>query len=413
MKPTFWLASFPVLVSTVSVFCLLIASLTLANPTFGQALTVPTIQRIDGSQLRADSLDARIAFLMKAANVSGLAISVFNDNKPVFSQAYGLADVQRQIRLQPSSVLYAASFAKMVFAYIVMQLVEQKVIDLDKPLVEYLQKPLPDYKIPGWNRGYHDLKGDNRYQKITARICLTHTTGFPNWRWFEADKKLKFNFEPGSRYSYSGEGLYLLQFVIEQITGKDYETLSRERVFIPFGMGNTSQVWQERFESSTCFGHNAKGEPYELMKWKEASAGGSMSTTLEDFTQFYTGLISGQGLSKKSFTQMTSLQVRIRSKSQFGPLARVDGSDNDSIRLGYGLGVGVLHTPFGRGFFKEGHDDGWGHYSICFPNRKTAIFIMTNNGNGESIFNGLLEYAIGERFTPWRWENYIPYNHQR
>jgi D-alanyl-D-alanine-carboxypeptidase/D-alanyl-D-alanine-endopeptidase len=371
-----------------------------------------TIQRIDGSKITADSLKAKIEYLMKVANVSGVAVSVFNNNKPVLSETYGLANVQENIPLQQSSVMYAASFAKMVFAYIAMQLVQEKVIDLDKPLVEYLSKPLPDYKINGWNRGYQDLKDDERYKKITARICLTHTTGFPNWRWFEADKKLKFKFDPGTRYSYSGEGLYLLQFVIEQITGKDYETLSQERVFKPLGMTNTSQVWQTRFDTNICYGHNAKGEPYELMKWKEASAGGSMSTTLEDFTKFYIALMCSKGLSRKSFNAMTNTQVRIKSRTQFGPLAMVDSTDNDNIQLGYGLGVGTFKTPYGKAFFKEGHDDGWGHYSICFPDKKIAIVMMTNNDNGESIFKELLGYSIGDIFTPWRWENYIPYDHK-
>lgn len=370
-----------------------------------------TIKRIDGSKLSADSLHTKIEYLMKAANVSGVAVAVFNNNRPVFSKTYGLANVQQKVPLQQSSVMYAASFAKTVFAYIAMQFVQEKLIDLDKPLVEYLSKPLPDFKIPGWNRGYHDLKNDERHKKITARMCLTHTTGFPNWRWFEADKKLKFKFEPGTRYSYSGEGLYLLQFVIEQLTGQDYETISQERVFQKLGMATTSHVWQSRFDSSICYGHNAKGETYELMKWKEASAGGSMSTTLEDFTKFYSAFISRKGLSKKMFNAMTSTQVRIRSRSQFGPLSRIDSTDNDDIQLGYGLGVGVFKTPYGRAFFKEGHDDGWGHYSICFPDKKIAIVIITNNDNGESIFKELLAYAIGDTFTPWRWENYIPYNY--
>jgi serine-type D-Ala-D-Ala carboxypeptidase/endopeptidase len=379
--------------------------LLLSTISFGQ-----TIKRIDGSKIVVDSLNAKIEYLMKNANVSGVAISVFNDNKPIFSRTYGLADVQKHIPFQSSSVMYGASFAKTVFAYIAMQFVQEKVIDLDKPLVQYLSKPLPDYKINGWRRGYQDLANDERYKSLTARMCLTHTTGFPNWRWFEADKKLKFKFDPGTRYSYSGEGLYLLQFVIEQITGKDYETISQERVFKPFGMTNTSQVWQTQFDTNICYGHNSKGEPYELMKWKEVSAGGSMSTTLEDYTKFYTALISSIGLTNKSFKAMTSPQVRIKSRSQFGPLAKIDSTDNDNIKLSYGLGVGVFKTPYGRAFFKEGHDEGWGHYSICFPDKKIAIVIMTNNDNGESIFKELLAYSIGDIFTPWCWENYIPFD---
>jgi len=368
------------------------------------------IKKIDGSTISIATLQGKIEVLMKSANVSGLCISVFNDNEPIFTKAFGLANVPENMPLKSSSVIYGASFSKAVFGYIAMQMVEEKIIDLDKPLQDYLKKPLPDYIIPGWKRGYQDLKGDERYKKITARMCLDHTTGFPNWRWFEADKKIKIKSDPGSRYGYSGEGIYLLQFVIEQITGKDYETICRERVFIPFQMTNTSMVWQKRFEDNICFGHNAKGEIYELMKWKEASAAGSMSTTLDDYTKFFIILMQGKGLSEIRIAVLIKPQVRIKSRQQFGPDALVDCNDNDEIELSYGLGVGVMKTIYGRAFFKEGHDDGWGHYSVAFPDKKIAIVIMTNNDNGETIFKELLQTAIGDTFTPWKWENYIPYN---
>lgn len=361
-----------------------------------------SIKRIDGSIISTDSLQHKIDYLLKAANVSGAAVAVFNDNKPMFNRTLGMANVAENVPFSDTSVMYGASLAKMVFTYIVMQLVEEKIIDLDKPLVQCLKKPLPDYDFHTWKRGYQDLRDDERYKKITARMCLTHTTGFPNWRWIEEDKKLKILFEPGTRYSYSGEGLYLLQFVLEQFTGIDYETMSQERVFKPLGMKNTSQVWQTRFDNNICYGHSEDGKPYEINKWKNANAAGSMSTTFADFLKFYTAFINSKGLSQVLFKQMTNLQVRIRSQRQFGPLSRVDSTDNDNIQLGYGFGVGVFKTPYGRAFFKEGHDDGWGHYTVCFPEKKIAIVIMTNSDNGESIFKELLAYAIVDKFTPWK-----------
>lgn len=373
------------------------------------ALPAQVIHRIDGTTISGDKLEQRVNFLMKTANVSGVGLSVFNKNKPVFSKTFGLANVPKKKPLMLTSVMYGASFAKLVFAYIVMQHVQEKVIDLDKPLVSYLDKPLPDYIFQSKRRGYQDLATDDRYKQLTGRMCLNHTVGFPNWRWFEADKKLKIKFDPGTRYSYSGEGIYLLMFVLEQITGKDYETIAQERVFKPLNMVNTSQLWQPQFDAAICFGHNAAGQPYELSKRTEANAAGSMSTTVADYTRFFAALMQHKGLTKASFTEMTRPQVRIRSKQQFGPDALVDVADNDTIQLSYGLGVGVLTTPYGRAFFKEGHDDGWGHYSICFPDKQIGIVVMTNNDNGESIFRELLATAIGDTFTPWQWENYIPY----
>jgi D-alanyl-D-alanine-carboxypeptidase/D-alanyl-D-alanine-endopeptidase len=366
-----------------------------------------SIKRIDGSQIDADSLSAAIRLLMKDAGVSGLGIVVYNENKPLFMKTFGLADVREQTPFKTSQVMYAASFSKTVFAYIVAQLVQEKVIDLDKPLVQYLTKPLPDYIIPGWNRGYQDIKKDKRYEKITARMCLSHTTGFPNWRWFELDEKIKIKFNPGSRYSYSGEGLYLLQFVIEQITGRDYESIARERVFIPLNMENTSYVWQPKYAKNLVLGHDLAGKPYEFEEWEEAGCAGTMCTTLEDYSRFFRALMQHKGLSNATFKNLITPQVRIRSIKQFGPLASKDSTLNDNIQLSYGLGLGVFKTPCGPAFFKEGHDEGWGHYSIAYPEKGIGVVIMTNNDAGESIFKQLLKESIGDIYTPWEWEHYI------
>lgn len=389
------------------IFCFLIVLL------IGAGASCQTIQRIDGTTLPVDSLTNKIDYLMKTANVSGVAISVFNRNQPVYSRTFGLADVPNHVPLRDSTVLYGASESKLVFAYVVMQLVQEKLIDLDKPLVQYLDSPLIAYHFPGRFKGYQDLAGDDRYTKITARMCLDHTTGFPNWRWIEDDHKLRIKYDPGTRYGYSGEGLVLLQFVIEKILGKDYETIAQERVFKPLGMASTSYVWQARYEGNFAYGHNAAGQPYPIARWHSPGAAGSMSTTLADFTKFYTALITNKPLTPESFKEMTRTQITIHSIKQFGPQSRVDSTSDDAIKLGYGLGVGVFQTPYGRAFFKEGHDDGWGHYTVCFPDKQIAIIIMTNNDNGESIFKPLLAYATGDTFTPWQWENYIPYDQKK
>jgi len=93
---------------------------------------------------------------------------------------------------------------------------------------------------------------------ITARHCLSHTTGFPNWRQFNPhdNQKLEIFFTPGEKYAYSGEGLYLLQLVIETITGRQLEDLAQEKIFKPFDMTRTSFLWQSSFENDYAVGNN-------------------------------------------------------------------------------------------------------------------------------------------------------------
>lgn len=111
--------------------------------------------------------------------------------------------------------------------------------------------------------------------------------------------------------------------------------------------------------------------------------------------------------------QMFTPQIRIRSIQQFGPLQFRDSTSNDAIELSYGLGWVLLQSPYGTGAFKEGHGDGFQHYVILFPEQGTAMLILSNSDNAESIFKYLLKTCIGDTFTPWYWENYIPYDQKR
>lgn len=379
----------------------------------GPACPAQTIKRLDAKHLKATDLTTYIRQLMDTAKVTGLGIAVFNNNKQVYSKTFGYANLPHKKKLTASAYLYGASFSKAVFAYLVMQLVGEGILDLDKPLVQYLPKPLLSYTFPGKLKDYRDLQGDKRYEKITARMCLSHTTGFPNFRWFEPDKKLRIKFKPGTRFSYSGEGMYLLQVAVQEITKTDLETLAQQRVFNPLNMFNTSYKWQPAFEENLVAGHDSDGNIIDFPRRIDANAAGSMVTTLDDYTRFYTALLQGKRLKQAQWKEMTSPQIRIHSIKQFGPLSWKDSTLNDHIQLSYGLGFGIIQTPYGRAFFKEGNDRGWGHYSIAFPDQKTAIVIMTNSDNGESIFRDLLAYAIVDIYTPWQWENYITWQEKQ
>jgi hypothetical protein len=120
--------------------------------------------------------------------------------------------------------------------------------------------------------------------------------------------------------------------------------------------------------------------------------------------------MQGKGLDKNAKDLMVSPQILIHSKYQFPTISDETSTDNDNIKLSYGLGWGLLTCKYGRAFFKEGHDDGWEHYNINFIHKGISIVIMTNNSNGEKTFKEMLEKIIGDTCTPWRWERYIPYN---
>src|SRR5690606_3863790 len=105
------------------------------------------IERIDGSKIERGKLTEKIQSLMQAANVTGLAISIFNNSEVVYQKAFGYERADSKDTLSVNSIFYGASLSKAVFAQLVMQLVEEGTIDLDTPLQNYLDKPLPEYKF--------------------------------------------------------------------------------------------------------------------------------------------------------------------------------------------------------------------------------------------------------------------------
>lgn len=385
----------------------LAASLCL-NPVLAQN---GTVTRLDGSKISPTAIDKIVTTLMDTARIQGLDLAILNNNRPVFLKSYGFKNKPKEERLDTSTVMYAASFSKAVFAFLSMKLVEEGFIDLDKPLYRYLKQPLPAYGH------YASLKGDDRWKLLTARMCLSHTTGFPNLTFInpvtgalDTLGLLKIYFTPGSRYAYSGEGLRLLQLVEEELTGQSLEQLAREKLFVPAQMTRSAYVWKPEWDSNYAIGQLIDGRLKPKKKYAVPDAPGSLFTTLPDFARFLEYVLQGKGLSRKYREQMFVPQIRIRSKYQFPTITDETTTENDAINLSYGLGWGLLQCGYGRAFFKEGHDDVWRNYTISFYDKGTAIVIMTNSENGEAIFKDLLEKLIGDTCTPWKWEIYTPYN---
>jgi CubicO group peptidase (beta-lactamase class C family) len=361
-----------------------------------QPLVPSTILRLDGSSLTSTEVDATVTRLMKSANVTGVGIAVFHDGKISYMKAYGQRDTEKGLALTPDSVMPGASMSKATFATVVMQLVQKGVLDLDLPIQRYLPKPLPEYEK------YADLQGDDRYKKLTLRILLSHTSGFPNFRWFEDDKKLKIHFEPGTRYAYSGEGFQLAQLVVETVSGKSLTALMEEDLFGPLGMTRTSMVWEPLFESDFANGYDEHGTSLGPQKRSKPGAAGSMQTTLQDYATFLSAVMRNQVLSPKTSAEMFKPQVMIHSAHQFPSLSTETTTAHDAIQLSAGLGWALYTSPYGNVFFKGGYDDGWRHQGICFGNGD-GLLIMTNSSNGDGIFRPLFDSLLGETSFPFDW----------
>ena len=356
-------------------------------------------------------IDAKIREAMALTHAKGLAIAVIDEGHVAYVQAYGVRNAAGD-PLLPDTVMYGASLTKTVVAYTTLQLVDRGSLKLDTPLADDLDKPLIDYDpeaiFPDKYGPYKTLAGDDRWKQITPRMVLTHSTGFANFWWLEPDQKLHIHFDPGTHYSYSGEGLILLQFIIDngkksQGLGTPIETLTQAN-FDRLGMTRTSLVWRPDFRPNLADGWNDTGEVGEHDERSKARAAGSMDTTITDLSKFVAALVKGDGLSPASRAEMVKPSLHIGTRTQFPPFQDDLPPDQQRADLAAGLGVVVFDGPQGHGFFKGGHDGQTANTMVCVENHKRCVLILSNDVRSEAAFADLVKFVLGDTGVPYDWE---------
>jgi CubicO group peptidase (beta-lactamase class C family) len=387
-----WRNAFPLLTALLAAICLPIAA---------SSQTIPS----------GPSIDAEVSKIMSHTNAKGMAFAVVDHGKVGYVHAYGIRNAKGD-PLTTDTVMYGASLTKTVFAYTVMQLVDQGKLRLDTPLKDDLDNPLPSYGpdpvFPDKYGPYKDLADDSRWEKLTPRMCLTHSTGFNNFWFIEPDQKLRIHFEPGTRYSYSGEGLILLQFVIEhgrktQGLGLDVGDLTNAN-FSRLGMTRTSLVWRDDFAANLAEGWNDQGQPQAYDHRKKVRVAGSMDTTISDLSKFAAALVSGDGLSEASRAEMIKPVLHLTTAHQFPPFLPDLPASEQRLDLYAGLGVVVFDGPQGHGFYKGGHDGQTANTMVCIETSERCVVILSNDVRSERGFPELVKFILGETGVPYDWE---------
>ena len=202
--------------------------------------------------LSKERLDAHLAWLeehvpalMRDMGVPGVSIAIIQRGEIVWAQGFGVSDVRSGKDVTTQTVFEACSMSKPVLALVAMQLVQEGRLDLDRPLVAYL--------------GHDYLPDQPDHRRITARMALTHRTGFANWRagYDEMGGPLPLQYPPGSEYTYSGEGILFLQRAMEAITGQPLDRWRRSacsrRWASParVSSGRTRSKWTWRADTAT------------------------------------------------------------------------------------------------------------------------------------------------------------------
>jgi CubicO group peptidase (beta-lactamase class C family) len=282
------------------------------------------------------------------------------------------------------TVFEAASLSKPLFAYGVFKLVEQGKLGLDVPLTTYLPKPF--------------VAGDERLAKITARIVLSHRTGFPNWPGDNGSVPIYFT--PGERFSYSGEGYIYLQRVVEQITGKPLNDYMREAVFTPLGMSSSSYVWRPDFDALTATGHGSDGKPVKLWKPEEALAASTLNTTAKDYARFVEAVLNGKGLKPATVREMETPEIALDPECR---ICIKQEPKQLSKNLFWGLGWGVERKDGTDMLWHWGDNGSFKAFVMAEPKTRAGVVMFANSENGLEIAKPVIDEAMGTDSLAFEW----------
>ncbi|MEX0360739.1 MAG: serine hydrolase, partial [Allomuricauda sp.] len=166
----------------------------------------------DFNEASKKQVDQIIEGYQEHYNIPGVSLALIKDGKVVYHKTYGVKNSVTKEPVDDKTLFEAASITKPVFAYVVLRLADRNIIDMDRPLHEYLP--------------FEQLEEYPAYKKMTARHVLIHRSGLPNWG-------IEMIAEPGDKYGYSGEGFEYLKRVVVKITGKTIEQILDEELIAP------------------------------------------------------------------------------------------------------------------------------------------------------------------------------------
>ncbi|WP_235298222.1 serine hydrolase domain-containing protein [Portibacter marinus] len=321
-------------------------------------------------------------------DVPGGAVGMVHKGELIFNKAYGLASLEYEVLNNTKTLFNIASVSKQITAYALVLLDVEGKISLDDDVRKYLPE-VPDFGTP-----------------ITIRHSLTHTSGLRNFQnllsmagWRDGDpmtnddllkyisRQKELNFPVGEEYLYCNTGFVLATFIVERVTGMDFKDWTKQKIFEPLGMDNTT--FREDMEvviKNAATGYNCNdGACRNPLEFYTYMGNGNVYTNVEDFAKwvnhFSTGEIGGQASIQQLLTR---------------------GILNNGDTLSYALGIGVNHY---RGLHRISHGGSIGGFRSTmsyFPDLDFGIFIFSNtsSGNPGGKANEILSYCLQDMLQP-------------
>jgi D-alanyl-D-alanine carboxypeptidase len=299
--------------------------------------------------------------------VAGISIAVAWDDRMVFARGYGLANLEHEVAVRPTTVFHIASISKNILSAVILQLADEGKLRLDDDVTKYVSE------APTHGR------------RVTVRQLLNHTSGiysFTSLPEAENNERLDLtheqvlglikdkplDFEPGTSWRYDNSAFYLAGMVVERVTKQDYGNYLRDHLFKPLGMNSASLCDARMVTPQLASGYEVNSGTFvsaSLMSWKLPFAAGAVCATPEDLLKWQAGLNAGRVLSAASLKLM-----------------RTATTLDDGTSLDYGLGTRLGSLDGHRVFGHTGGGGGFNSLLESFPDDHLTIAILMNSRSG-------------------------------
>ena len=315
-------------------------------------------------------LDERVPIWLKAFNVTGTGIAFIEHGRIAWTALYG-DQFYGGPKANPTTLYSVASLTKPITAEIVLRLASAGKLSLDEPIWPYWTDP--DVKDNQWNK------------LLTPRLCLSHQTGFTNWR-YQTKNTLQFQWEPGTRFGYSGEGFDYLGHFIEKKLDTPFEVLAQQYLFDPLDMKNTSytpRVWWKDRQAKPI-------EAGERTKW---SAADLLRTTVDDYATFVIGVMHNTGVSKELATKRLQITRNLTTPDGQSVLCEVAKDPKHcTVVTGFGLGWHVVQINGVTIVDHTGADSDVKTFAFFIPDRQMGAVIFTD---GPDVGHQIIDKILG------------------
>jgi CubicO group peptidase (beta-lactamase class C family) len=304
-------------------------------------------------------LPETLQLLASKHGVCSVAVAVIKDRK-LDSVATAMGCMP-DLKLNSNSVFQAASLSKPVFAYAVLKLVQEGKLDLDAPVIKYLPKGYQHQFQPFLPDSKTEQVTDPELQKVTVRMALNHTSGLPNW----AQGPLAFDFSPGEKWHYSGEGYALLQRTVEAVTNQKLDAFMEAQVFKPLAMNQSSFVWNNQIAKNLIPGAAKDGTPTLARNFSTPVSAYSLYSSAEDYGKFVAAVLKDE----RSMSQLINDPAMVSQK----------------LNLAWGLGWGLEKHEDDQFIWQWGNNPGYRAFVIASVRTGNGFVMLTNSEVGLTL----------------------------